>query len=89
LEVKDTDKRLAIIMEYKLDKIDVEGGIVLITKNDEPMKDGGKDSPEDDCVVPGVSTFAPRGGLWFAGLATALAVMLGGTWLVGRTRRKV
>ena len=29
-----------------------------------------------------------RGGAWVAGLAAALALMLGGFWLAGRTRRK-
>lgn len=91
--VKDTDKRDTIVKEHKFDKID-GAAIVLITKKDEgasePKKDGDKkDSPDEDDATPGVTAYTPRGGLWMAGLATALAVMLGGTWLVGRTRRKV
>ncbi len=86
--VRDTDKREVIVMEHTFEKIDAKEGIVLKTKA-EPKKDGDKkDSPEeDDSDTP--TAQAPRGGVWVAGVAAALAVMLGGLWVVGRTRRKV
>ena len=94
--MKDTDKRDTIVKEHTFDKID-GAAIVLITKKDEgapePKKDGDKkkdsDDEDEDPVTPGVTAYTPRGGMWMAGLAAALALTLGGTWLIGRTRRKV
>lgn len=86
LEVKDTEKRNTIVVEYKLDKIDAKDGIVLVSKKDEPKKDNGKDSPdEEEAPVAG----APRSGALVAGLAAFAALTLGGLWLTGRARRKL
>jgi|SRR5579883_455155 len=89
MEVKDTEKRNAIVKEYTLDKIDAKEGIVLVAK-DSPKKDNGKDSGDDDSDTPNTPSLAsaPRGGLWIAGVAAALAMMFGGLWLVGRSKRK-
>lgn len=90
--VKDTDPRSTIVREHAFDKID-GATIVLVTKKDEgasePKKGGDKkdSAEEDEDGAPGVSAYTPRGGLWAAGLAAALAVMLGGFWLAGRNRR--
>lgn len=55
-----------------------------------PAKDAPEDSPEaDDADAPVGSVQAPRGGTWIAGIAAFAALMLGGFWLAGRTRRKV
>lgn len=90
MEVKDTEKRNTIVKEYTLDKIDAKDGIVLVAKKDAPKKDSGKDSPDDSPLPDSPSaTVAPRGGMWIAGVTAALAVMLGGFWLVGRSKRKV
>jgi|GEM_PF-1788106 len=99
--VKDTDKRNTIVREHAFDKIDGKM-ILLTTKNDDaipekksgaaPEKKGdGKDSPDDEedpAPTPGVTAYTPRGGVWIAGVAAALAVMLGGFWLVGRGKRR-
>jgi hypothetical protein len=91
--VKDTDTRSTIVKEHKFEKID-GATIVLVTKKDEGApgsKKGGdkKDSAddEDEGGAPGVTAYTPRGGVLIAGLAAALAAMLGGFWLAGRTRR--
>lgn len=100
--VKDTDKRNKIVREHTFDKVDGKM-LLLTTKNDDAIpekksgaapekKDGGKDSPdeeEDEAPVPGVTAYTPRGGVWIASAAGALAVMLGGFWLVSRGKRKV
>lgn len=52
-------------------------------------KDGKKDSPDDEDDTPVATAQAPRGGVLVAGIAATLAVMLGGFWLAGRSRRKV
>jgi hypothetical protein len=78
------------VKEHAFEKMD-GSSIVLVTKKDPgapEKKDGDKkDSPNED-DAPGVTPYTPRGGLVMAGLATALAVMLGGAWLAGRARRK-
>ena len=90
-QIKDTDKRTVVVREHSIEKIDKDG-IVLKTKPDEvapEKKDSGKDSPDDEDATPSVTAYTPRGGVWVAGLAVALAALFGGTWLVGRSRRKV
>jgi len=56
-------------------------------------KDGKNNSPNDEddsqTDAPVATTQTPRGGVLIAGIAATLAVMLGGFWLAGRTRRKV
>jgi hypothetical protein len=90
MQVKDSDPRDKTVTEYKLDKVDKDG-IVLVVKKDEPnkdapKKDGGKDAPDDgDAPVATV----PHGGTLVAGLAACAAVLLGGFWVVGRIRHKV
>jgi hypothetical protein len=83
-----TDKRDGLVLKYKVETIDAKKRtIVLVTKkNTEPKKDSEKkDSPDDD--APGVSAYTPRGGMWVAGTAASLALMLGGLWVAGRGRR--
>ena len=72
-----------IVTEYTFEKID--GKTIVIKKKDEPKKDNGRDGPDGD-DAPIART--PFGGVWVAGLAAALALLLSGLWLSGRTRRK-
>jgi hypothetical protein len=88
-EVKDTDKRDVIVLEYKLDKIDAKEGIVLTVKKSADNKDAPEDDSDTPGDVPTATARAPRGGVWVAGLGAALALMLGGFWLAGRARRRV
>ncbi len=76
--VKDSDARTKIVKEYTLDKIDSKDGIVLTAKKEE-----GKDKPEEDSAEPVVVS---RSGIWIAGLAASLGLLLGGLWLVTRCR---
>jgi hypothetical protein len=79
------DKRTEVVQEHKVEKISAKDGIVFVTKDVEPKKEGDKkDSPDDDAPLAS----APRGGVLIAGLAASLAALVGGMWLVGRTRRK-
>jgi hypothetical protein len=92
IAIKDTDARTVVVYEFAVEKIDPKDGIVLNWKKDaEQKKDGEKKDPldEDQEEAPGGTVSAPRGGMWVAGVAVTLAVMFGGFWLVGRTRRKV
>lgn len=50
-------------------------------------KEGQQDSPDAE-DTPTATAPTPRGGMLVAGIAATLAVMLGGLWIVGRTRRK-
>jgi hypothetical protein len=89
--IKDTDKRTVIVREHSIEKIDAKAGIVIKTKPDEalPAKDAPKKEPqEEEEETAGVTAYTPQGGVWIAGLAAALALTLGGFWLVGRGRRK-
>jgi hypothetical protein len=84
--VKDTDTRTTVVQEYKLEKIDPKDGMVLTrVKEGEPeKKDGGKQEEEE---LDPATAFAPRGGVWVAGLSASLAVVLAGLWVVRRNRR--
>jgi hypothetical protein len=53
-----------------------------------PVEKPKKDSPQDDADAPTDSAQTPRGGMLIAGVAAFAAIMLGGLWFVGRTRRK-
>ncbi len=87
--IKETDKRTVVVYEVIVEKVDPKEGIVVKLKRDEPApekKEGEKkDSPDEDS--PDATASTPRGGMLVAGLAAALAVMLGGLWLVGRKRK--
>jgi hypothetical protein len=65
----------------------VEGDGFEEPKAPKNPKDGPED--EDDSPSDAPAAAAPRGGVWVAGLAAALALTLGGFWLAGRSRRKV
>jgi hypothetical protein len=83
--VSDAVKGNSVKWTYTITAIDTKDGIKAKVEGegaeqpaDKPgTKEPGKDQPP-----------APV-GLWMAGGTTALAVMLGGLWVVGRTRRKV
>jgi hypothetical protein len=83
--VKDTDTRTTVVQEYKLEKLDPKDGMVLtrVKEGEAEKKDGGKQEEELDPAT----AFAPRGGVWVAGLSASLAVILGGLWVVRRNRR--
>jgi hypothetical protein len=85
--VPETDQRTKIVLEHRIEGIDAKNGtIVLATKHMEPMKGGEKkDSPDD---APGVGVYTPRNGVWVAGTAASLALVLGGLWFAWRARRK-
>ncbi len=92
VRVPDPDNRTKIVRESRVEKIDTKDGIVMVTKDLEPKKKDAaapekKNSPEDE-DAPGATAYTPRGGLWIAGGAVSLSVMLGGLWVAGRTRRK-
>jgi hypothetical protein len=88
--IKDTDTRTVVVYEAAVEKVDKDGVVLKWKKQEEPKKNGDKkDAPDDDDAPPGANVSAPRGGTLIAGLASALALTLGGLWLVGRTRRKV
>lgn len=84
--VKDTDTRTTVVQEYKLEKIDAKDGMVLtrVKEGEAEKKDGGKQEEEE---LDPQTAFAPRGGVWVAGLSASLAVILGGLWVVRRNRR--
>jgi hypothetical protein len=84
--LKDADPRDTVVFEHTFEKIDGKE-IVLKRKEDAAKKDGKEELPEEESGSP--AAYTPRGGLWVAGLAAALAVTLGGLWLAGRGRRKV
>jgi hypothetical protein len=82
--VKDGDTRRTIVKEYRLEKIDDKDGIVLAMKKDAtsaPVKDLPDEDPTSE-----VAAFAPRGGVWVAGLTASLALVLTGLWLTRRNR---
>ena len=92
-EVKDSETRKVIVVEYKIEKIDAKEGIVFAGEK----KDSGRpvppglppnDSPEDSdgTTDAAVTAYTPRGGLWIAGLAASLALVLTGLWMVRRNR---
>ncbi len=81
--VKESDKRNKIEMEYTLDKIDPKEGLIISVRN------GKSPEPNEDeagSEAPGVTAYSPRGGVWVAGLAATLGVLLAGFWLARRTR---
>jgi hypothetical protein len=73
---------------YTITAIDAKGIKTKIEGEgyEAPATKPAKDSPEDDADTPTVAQ-TPRGGTWVAGLAAFAAIMLGGMWLAGRTRR--
>jgi hypothetical protein len=95
--VSDTIKGDSVKWTYTITAIDPKEGIKAKVEGegyeqpekksrpgDKPEKN---DFPEDDPDAPVVS--APRGGMWFAGVAAFAALTLGGFWIAGRGRRKV
>jgi hypothetical protein len=89
--LKETDKRDIILREHKFERLDGKN-IILSTKKDEGVPtpkpaEPKKDSADEEDAPPS-GTAAPRGGMLIAGVAAVAAIMLGGLWFVGRTRRK-
>jgi hypothetical protein len=82
--IKDSDPRKEVVHEYRLEKIDSKDGIVV-----KPVTPGGAKGPAGS-PPPGeeepLTAYSPRGGIWVAGLAGALAVLLAGLWLARRWR---
>jgi hypothetical protein len=81
------DDRDRVVFAHKLERFDPKDGIVLVTKQIEPKKDAEKkESPNDDDSSPSVASFAPKGGVWIAGLAATLGLVFAGLWLARRSR---
>jgi hypothetical protein len=89
IDIAESDPRTSIEMEYKVEKVDKDGIVGKFVTDDkkEPEKKdpGKKDGPEDDEDSPVAS--APKGGMWIAGVAATLGLVLSGFWLAGRNRR--
>jgi hypothetical protein len=84
--LKDTDTRTTVVMEWKVENLTAKDGFVLKSPDRgepraTPPKDGN-DSPEDDEEV----AYAPKGGVWVAGLAATLGLVFAGLWLSRRGR---
>lgn len=90
-DIKESDPRKVIVVEYKIEKIDPKEGIVYdkdkpsakvdpskSPANPAPVKDGEDDS---DGIV-----YTPKGGTWVAGLAATFALVMGGLWIARRRR---
>jgi hypothetical protein len=79
--IKDTDARKAVVEEYKLEKIDPKDGLVFVSAKagptSAPPKGGGKEEEEE-------TAYAPKNGVWVAGLAAALSMVFAGLWLARR-----
>lgn len=80
--VKGGDPGKTMVVEHTLEKIDAKGGLELVRKKDGAV--GGSEEPES----AGAAASTPRGGVWIAGIAAAMALTFGGLWLTGRGRRK-
>ena len=81
--IKDTDKRDKVVEEYKLEKIDPKEGLIFTAAKppapgSAPPKDGGKEEEE--------TAYAPKHGVWVAGLAATLGLVLAGLRLARRGR---
>lgn len=90
-DVKDSDPRKAVVEEYKLEKIDAKDGVVIksatpAAAGSAPPKDSPKPEEEEEAAAAG---YAPRGGVWVAGLAAAAAVVTAGLWVARRGRREL
>jgi len=86
--VKDTDTRKVVVEEYTFEKIDAKEGIVLKSAAKEKEPEKKSDPQESDEPGTDATAFAPRGGVWVAGLALTAALVMGGLWLSGRNRRR-
>jgi hypothetical protein len=87
--IKDTDPRTTVLMEWKVENLDAKDGFAMkYPKLDEvkpvPPKEGkdGLEDEEEDAAV----AFAPKGGVWIAGLAATLGLVFAGLWLARRSR---
>jgi hypothetical protein len=85
VDVKANDPRRVVVENWRLEKIDAkEGMIVEQVKKEKDKKPANAPEEESEEVS---TAFAPRGGVWIAGLAGSLAVVFAGLWFRGRTRR--
>jgi hypothetical protein len=84
--IKDTDTRTVVVEEYKLEKIDPKDGLVFASdkkeepKSSPPRKDGEEEEEGE------TTAYAPKGGVWIAGLAATAALISAGLWLARRSR---
>ena len=95
-DVKESDPRKVIEVEYKIEKIDPKEGIVYTSDKEPkelpklPPRPGVKpQSEESDDEEPAPIVYTPKGSTWVAGLAGACAVVFGGLWVVRRGRREL
>jgi len=86
--VKDSDPRAAVVMEFKVEKVDAKDGIVgkFVREEKDPDKKDPAEESDEAGDAPAVTAYTPRAGVWVAGLAASLAVVLAGLWLARRSR---
>jgi hypothetical protein len=87
--LRSNDPRTSLVIEYTVTKIDSKDGIVLAVKLDGVPTIPPKGREEsDDPDGEEASASPPSRNVWVAGLAGSFAIVLGGLWLLGRSRRE-
>lgn len=89
-DIKESDPRKEVVREYKLEKVDAKEGLVVTPVKEAPKsgsvppKDGSEESDEPSTEV---AAWAPKNGVWVAGIAATFALVFAGVWFAGRNRR--
>ncbi len=87
-EVPVADKRPGLVYTVTLEKFDEKGRMELKKSGKAPVVAApprrSAQQADDDPTADAAPSYQPRGGLAVAGLAVALAMGLGGWWLVRR-----
>lgn len=86
--VSDSVKGQSVEWTYTITSIDAKAIKAKVAGDGANAPTRRRGPPDVEDAPTDSATAAPRGGVWVAGLAATLGVMLGGLWLAGRSRRR-